>query len=247
MVNIGLSALTGVIVASITFYQFVVRRPLLILHFQKFPRRVHADSPAIDDYARILPTFELRNYGGRFAEDIYLELNLNDWNTGATRSSAVNGSDSENRESADEDAKLEQTVLPTGPGIIVDESYDREDTELPKTDATLEESSVEEHPASAGERWDISLEGPLYPKDHQELKFGRLELEAENTYKATYRIACRSKRIRKGKILIKVGQDSIEITESHGSYYLYCIRLRNWAEKLVRDLWKQISARVWSS
>jgi hypothetical protein len=231
--------------------RFVVLRPLLLLDFDVFPEQLQAGEPPIGEYARISPAFQLSNDGGRFAEEVYIEIILHNWNTEASRAPAVNDGNYQGENSSSQSTDSHQgldvteTVQVAGPAVVLDNNYKRERIDLPHTELDLKKSSVSEHPAASGEEWEILVDETVYPKDSGEFRFGQVKLRPGTTYTVTYRVACRTKRIRKGHIWIDVKEDGVNITESHNSpYYSTKKSLQRLRERLS-DANKMLEQRVW--
>lgn len=250
--------------AIIAIYKFVLMRPSLVLEFSLTSKEKSLETPIYGGKAHLTPVFYLKNSGRKFAEDPYLEIELEGWNFNQTDVSSEPDTpqlgDSA-KDSVDNDANTqtldltlsEKCVLhgrdledfidipPTvlGSAVIWDSSNPprptvSDNTQYPETHLQLKNEELTTRIAAPGEIRKLSIENAIYPGSEFKLYYGGVELPVNHRYVIRYTVACRDHRPRNGWIILSIDEDGVEIQELRSDDW--SLRQRRKLNQIVRVL-----------
>lgn len=238
----------SLLIAVIGTYKFVLKRPSLVLEMYPSPRGINR--VPIGDDANLTPVFYVKNSGIRYAENIYLEIEPITWNFDSSDVKSDPRGESLEEPAADKNKNSESTgntvedeyepgletrslqpsdfppqvigpLVPAHPNSY--RTKRERDHDYPNSELNIASEDVDYYIGEPGEIRKIVFEDIVYPGSEFKLFFGGATLEPLNKYELEYTIACRSVGRQKGKYIIKIFEDKIELIHHHRSLY-YSIR-----------------------
>lgn len=230
-----LATIGSLIVAIIGIYRFAIKRPSLILEMHPFPKNI--SHIPIREQANLVPVFYLKNTGRRYAEDIYLEIEMESWNFDCSDVNAdPNGeplSKSRQTKQAPSGKKTKQKsptlqpshfppqgmgpLSPAPPNAYYSEK--EEETDYPISELSVASEDTDHFIGEPGEIRKITFGDIIYPNSEFKIYFGGATLEPMHKYELNYTIACRSVGRKSGKYIIHVLSDDITIYHQHRSFF----------------------------
>lgn len=217
----------GLVVASvaavIAAYKFILKRPRL----QLIVDEDRLDATVLKGQLSSVPSFYVVNRGYDLAQDVYLELQLVDWNFGDQQRGATSG------------VEITTTVVePQSPQqhySNADQSANDQSTSVEEDDSSNGQSDVEEihftdsfletkhertaYIGRASTIHRISIEDNIHAGSEFKLFWGKARLERPRTYELEYTIGCQTYGPRAGKIMIETGYDAVAVSYDHPRFW----------------------------
>jgi len=227
----------------VAVYELVLKKPSLVLEFRLKSEDLDQEPPISEATAFLTPVFYLKNTGRKFAEDPYLEIELEGWNFDPTDVSSdpdtqqigdpSEGTEAGNAETQALDLTLSEKcdlygrdledivdIPPAtfGPAVIWDSSNaphpgESEDVDYPVTHLQLRDEELLTRIGAPGEIRKLSIENAIYPDSKFKIFYGGVDLPVNHQYKIRYTVACRGHQPREGYILLNIYHNSIEVQE----------------------------------
>lgn len=217
----------GLVIASvaaiIAAYKFILKRPRLQLIVDEGRFNTTVRNGQLSG----IPSFHVVNRGYDLAQDVYLEIQLVDWNFGDRQRGATSGveiatpvvgsqSPQQHHSNTDQSAGDQSTSAEED-----DSSSGWSDVEeVHFTDSFLE--TKHERTAYIGRASTIhrvSIEDNIHAGSEFKLFWGKVRLERPRTYTLEYTIGCQTYGPRTGKIMIETGYDAMTVSYTHPRFW----------------------------
>lgn len=197
-----ISSMVAIAVGLTSLYLFFLNKPSMVLKMRFSNSETTVDARPEDDGLYFRPRFLIKNQGRKYAEDVYVKIELKGWAFG----------DNVYKVAGRPTSSMDRQV-----GKENDEGWvtDSIATRLSEPDTILDvDSHRNTYLGTPDESREIFVNNVIYEKSEFEIRYGTTLLDPNSTYTVKYTIACRSHGPRTGQIQLTTKDESAYITST---------------------------------